>query len=378
MGAARTEVADVAALAAEDSGVAPDLLGSYLHDLIRKVQAPADRSGLPLGDYRDRGELAALQGIRLAPLLDLYLSATWRLWAQIGASAEHATPSGVAAAAAIIFRAADEAAEALAEGYERAQRQTVRLEESLRREFVDDLLAGLGTAEALVERADRFAFNLAGSHHVVVARAGRALVDAGPVQSRIAAHVARARGTADVIVSTKDGLLVCVYPGADADAARDLAQALSGEVDGPWALGVGRPGRGPGAVATSYREARQALDFEARLGRGVAVARFEDLLAYRVMTADRSLLADLVARALGPLSSARGGAQPLIDTIAAFVAESGNTSACARALHLSPRAVAYRLARITELTGYSLTVPEDRFVLELALRGRALVEAQPG
>ena len=40
----------------------------------------------------------------------------------------------------------------------------------------------------------------------------------------------------------------------------------------------------------------------------------------------------------------------------------------ARALHLSVRAVTYRLERITALTGRDPGDPEDRFLLEVALR----------
>jgi len=58
----------------------------------------------------------------------------------------------------------------------------------------------------------------------------------------------------------------------------------------------------------------------------------------------------------------------MLDTLDAYFAESMNTSATARRLHLSPRAVAYRRERIARLTGHSPKEPEHRFVLELALR----------
>ena len=54
------------------------------------------------------------------------------------------------------------------------------------------------------------------------------------------------------------------------------------------------------------------------------------------------------------------------------IAASGNVSATARALYLSPRAVVYRLERIAKLTGHSPQDPESRFVLELAVRSRRL------
>ena len=369
-------VGEVGRQAGRDSGVDPGLLGSYLDDLLANARTAARLSSATLDVYRDQGEAAAVGGTGLAALLDLYLSATWRLWDEIGSRVERSSPASVAVVAAALFRAADDAAEAIAEGYERAQRRTVRLEESLRREFVDDLLAGTASPETLRDRAARFGFNLAGTHHVVVARTNRPLVDAGPVQSRIAAHVARSTGAgmgvSDAIVSTKDGLLVCIFPGDGTVLADDLARVLKTEDEGSWELGVGRPGRGPGAVVGSFHEARQSLDLEARLGRGTAVARFEDLLPYRVLVADQGLLAEMVDAVLGPLEAARGGGQPLIDTIEAYIAASGNTSACARALHLTARAVTYRIERVEELTGYSLSTPEDRFVLEIAIRARPL------
>jgi len=173
-----------------------------------------------------------------------------------------------------MFRAADDVAAALAEGCERAQRRTVRFEESLRREFVDDLLGGTTNPESLREPAVRFGFNLAGVHHVVVARTGRRLVDTGPIHSQIDAYILANIGSRDVIAATKEGMLVCVLPDEGIDAAAGLVAALEQAEEGPWWLGVGRPGSGPGGVVASYGEARETLDLAARLNRGVTVARF--------------------------------------------------------------------------------------------------------
>ena len=93
-----------------------------------------------------------------------------------------------------------------------------------------------------------------------------------------------------------------------------------------------------------------------------------------MLSADSALAAEMVDHVLGPLDSARGGGQQLIETLEAHFASSGNLSATARALHLSARAVAYRLERIGKLTGYSPQTPDDRFVLEMAVRTRSLIE----
>lgn len=365
---------DLGALAASDAGVDKVMLGEYIRSVIEVACSGRRLAVVDVETCRRHGEEAANQGVALSAVLDLYLSATWRLWVDINTRTTRSSAATVASAAAAMFRAADDAAEALAAGYEQAQRRTVRVEESLRREFIDDLLAGTGEPDLMLERSARFGFNLAGIHQVVVVRTERRLVDAGPIQSRIEAHVLANSGGRDVMVATKGGLLVCVLAGTAPDPATNLIRSLEETGEGPWRLGVGRPGRGAGGVVRSYGEARQSLELAARLNRVGLVARYEELLPYRVLTADIGLVSELVGTVLAPLQRARGGAQPLIETLEAHIASLGNLSATARTLHLSPRAVGYRVERISQLTGYSLNDPEGRFVLELAVRARPLVD----
>lgn len=373
MASAIEQVASVEELAARDAGVGAPLLGDYLPAMLEAARSGRRLTRPALEAFSRHGEAAADGGIALEALLDLYLSATWRLWSVIGSRAGESSPTAVADVAAAMFRASDDVAEVLAAGYERTQRRTVRLEESTRREFVDDLLGGTGDPESLREPAARFGFNLAGVHHVVVARTARRLVDTGPIHSRIDAFIVTTFGSRDVVAATKDGMLVCVLPGEGVDPDAALAAALGQTGEGPWQLGIGRGGTGPGGVVASYGEAREALDLAARLGRGSGVARFEELLPYRVLIADPGLAGEMVESVLGPLSRARGGGRHLVETLETHFACAGNLSATARTLHLSARAVAYRLDRVTALTGYSPQEPDARFVLELAVRARRLI-----
>ena len=61
---------------------------------------------------------------------------------------------------------------------------------------------------------------------------------------------------------------------------------------------------------------------------------------------DQPAIADLVQSVLGQLVHARGGAEPLLATLDAYFATGGVTTETARRLHLSVRAVTYRLDRI--------------------------------
>lgn len=98
-----------------------------------------------------------------------------------------------------------------------------------------------------------------------------------------------------------------------------------------------------------------------------------DLLVYPVLTRDRQAMADLVESTLGPLRSARGGAQPLIDTLSAYFDSSCVATEAARRLSLSVRAFTYRLERIHSLTAADPADPLNRYTLQTAMIGARLL-----
>lgn len=134
----------VAQAAADDAGgLDPALLGDFLDDLWRAVLDGRRLSSARIARYRAVGERAAGSGVALRALLDLYLSAAWRLWRHLPPVAAAADdPAGVVTAGEVVLRATDDAVAVLSEAYQLARRQLIRREESDRREFVDDLLAG--------------------------------------------------------------------------------------------------------------------------------------------------------------------------------------------------------------------------------------------
>ena len=75
-----------------------------------------------------------------------------------------------------------------------------------------------------------------------------------------------------------------------------------------------------------------------------------------------------------PLQGARGGAGPLLATLEAYYATGANATATARRLHLSVRAVTYRLARVAALLGRDPTDPAARFALQAAVLGARLLD----
>jgi sugar diacid utilization regulator len=270
----------------------------------------------------------------------------------------------------------------LTEGFQLARRTLVRAQESARREFIDDLLNGTSDVAGVVHRAAGFGLDLSGPHTVAIVAAERDFVDGSPLIASLERSILGLKGDAQALLASKEGRLVVVFAAPDHAAVEHvtgrlgdtLRRAGKGRTSvGLWRIGVGRAGSGADGVLSAYRDARQALDLAARLDLRIDVVELRDLLVYQVLVRDPDALAELVEDTFRGLREARGGAGPLLETLAAYYASGSNATATARALHLSVRAVTYRLGRIRELTGRDPDLPEDRFVLHVATRGAQLL-----
>jgi DNA-binding PucR family transcriptional regulator len=186
-------------------------------------------------------------------------------------------------------------------------------------------------------------------------------------------------GDRDVLVAAKDDQLVIVLPdplpaapacsGVD-DVGRFVQTALHRLVAGSaWRVSVGRPYPGAYGVARSYEEAREALAVTERLQLNHPVVYARDMLVYRMLLRDEVAIVDLILHVLGPLTRARGGAAPLLETLNAYFEAGDVASEAARRLKISVRTVAYRLARIRALTGHDLSDPRQRLALQMAVVG---------
>ena len=90
-----------------------------------------------------------------------------------------------------------------------------------------------------------------------------------------------------------------------------------------------------------------------------------------LLGADRRLARDVAGAALAPLAGETElSRERLGSTLDAWLRHRGRTEAVAKALHVHPQTVRYRLARLRELFGDRLDDPDGRFELELALRAR--------
>lgn len=340
------------------------------------LNTAADNRSFHQGDletFRAAGAQAAVAGHRLASVIDAYLRGAGELWEQVLSDPAAQGRGEVLELGRMLRRLSEDAVAALATGYEDAQRSSIRAEEALRRAFLDDLLSGQDQRQ-LPEQARQLELQLPDRSVVAAARAEH------PTRASVllerAERLARARlGSEGCIVATHHGLLVVVVAADDPSRLRRLLPALRVAEPVGWRIGIGRAHDGPAGVAASFADARAVLELAARLDWPEPVVAWRDLIAHRLLVADPSTAAELVELVVRPLIEARRGS--LLPTVQCYIDCGGNMAEMARALSLSPRAVAYRLERIEALTGRSLRVADDRFVVELAVRcHRAL--SRPG
>ncbi|NUS09713.1 MAG: PucR family transcriptional regulator [Nonomuraea sp.] len=152
--------------------------------------------------------------------------------------------------------------------------------------------------------------------------------------------------------------------------ARTLEAGLG---EGRITLGVSSVTTGPAALSSLIEEARHALRLAALSGDRVSVITGDDVSSHRTLLAaiPGELRRAFRARLLGRLESYDAANQTdLLETLRAYLEESGSWAATAERLHVHVNTLRYRLRRIEELTGRSLNSWDERVDFILALRMR--------
>jgi hypothetical protein len=317
-------------------------VAAWIGELERAARAGERVGRASTASLVQAGARAAADGIALPVVVDSWLTTGWVIWR--GLQTESTAVGEVGRLAGALLRALDDGAKALADGFVREQRSAVRRDEAARASLLDVLL-GSAPVDEVLEAASRIGIDVGRERAVlVVAVVSEAVLD-------------RLRD-AGALAAPRDGVVVAVL---DETTPR-----------GPERAGLGRPGAGVAGIRRSYREARRALEVAGRLDLN-GVVPFAEVLPEALLVNDPPGLAALVESTLTPLAGGRYGAEPLVRTLEAWFDQGGNVAGAARILGIHERTAVYRLARIEELTGLDLHDPHDRFRLELAVRGRALV-----
>ncbi|XAS66580.1 PucR family transcriptional regulator ligand-binding domain-containing protein [Micrococcaceae bacterium Sec5.7] len=179
----------------------------------------------------------------------------------------------------------------------------------------------------------------------------------------VSTSVPRLLENAVAAVVGKDLVVVIHDDGSGAAAlARSLGDHLA-EAGIHATIGIGGAYTKPNGLRWSYFEARDAAS------RGLPVNEPERLSLTSLLLASEDVpLADMANESLDPLRNfdAAHGSE-LMTTLESYLSNNGSVAAVAEALTLHRNTVRYRLAQITEMTGYDPSVTADRVQLWLAL-----------
>ena len=365
-----------------------EFLGGYLTLLATAAVTGWRPQRSELSDIRMLGRRAAQQGIGAGQVVDLFLSAAWRLWSDVPSRVCTRNRDAVSAAAEAVLRVVGDAVAVLVEGHQAERRCMIRREEATRRELIDDLLRGDSDVARMVERAEPFGVDLGRAHQLILAAPAKRLADYGTATVLLERAIIERFGDRDILVAAKDDQIVILLPDpvpgpfacseihdVETYVHFQLRRVSKGVT---WRVAAGRPYAGAYGIARSYEEAREALELAEGLHLNTAVVNARDLLVYRVLARDQVAIVDLVQAVLGPLSAARGGPEPLLSTLQSYFEARGVATETARRMHMSVRTVTYRLAKIAALTKHDPNDPAQRLALQMAVVGaRLLPVARP-
>jgi purine catabolism regulator len=249
------------------------------------------------------------------------------------------------------------------------------------RRLAGDVLVGVVSGELAGAELERRLqpFGLDGEvAAIVIARAA-----ANGARPPAARELENALGTAlredavPCLVATSDGLTCALV------AAGEDLEPLAGKVARRLerTVGLGRPVAGAQS-RRSFHEARcaaEAVDLqsepEGRAPRDARVATYKDLGSFQLLLSlqDEEALRLFCDSILGPIEAGDGhyGGE-LMRSLEAFIEENGQWERAAKRLYCHRHTLRYRIRRVEELTGRSLSSARDRIEFWLALRGREI------
>jgi lambda repressor-like predicted transcriptional regulator len=306
-----------------------------------------------------RGEMRA--GRSLDALLAAYRLGARVAWRRLAAAGERAglSPRTLYTLAEAIFAYIDELSADSIEGYAREQSAAAGALQRRRQRLAALLVQDPPAAPATVEAAASSAgWRLPRSLSVLVVESDESSEGAERLAVRLGP---------EALVTHQPPLNVALIP---APASREeLEAAVRGR---SAALGPEVTWR---EAALSFARAREVLRLagEGGIDGDDALLMAERHKLSLLLGADRRLARDVAESALAPLESeTEVSRERLGSTLDAWLRHRGRTEAVAKALHVHPQTVRYRLARLRELFGARLDDPDGRFELELALRARRI------
>lgn len=311
---------------------------------------------IPLADF--------MQGFRV------YLEVLWD--ALLESAVDEHTREAALEAAGVVIRYINSAATEAAEVYVEAERLLLAQGDRVRRDLLDDLLAGREPAPGpkLVAARD------AGLHPpapcVVIVAVPLTPPEDEHALRAVAVALARAVGSAlqPLTVTRHDELVLIARVEGDPSAlveAIGQAQERLATAGTKLAIGVSAVQSGLDRVAGAYAEAQAALERVRATGGVLALpvlSTFDCLTLFGRETARRRIPASLRQFVADDLADGR----VLTTTLLEYVASDFNAKLTAERLFVHPNTARYRLAKIEDRTGCNLRHVTDVIDLLIAVR----------
>jgi hypothetical protein len=300
--------------------------------------------------FQDSARKRAAEGLPLEDLLHAY-----RLGGRLGweALVDAATPEEHAVllpSVAGLMEYVDRVSDAVTAAYHEERRHLMSAEEGRLRALFGALIAGAVLDPDLRRAADQAGLPLVDRYRPFAVSLADA-ADHGHVQLAAAlrqqGRLALADGESVVGIAPVDS----APPPVEAEAT----------------VAVGEPAR-PGSLAAALDDTRLLLELTLRMGASGTV-RVADFLPELLLARSPELGTTIERRALGPLRDyAERRSADLLDTLEVFMTEDMDRRTAAERLHVHPNTLDYRLRRVEELTGLSVSRPDDLALIALALK----------
>lgn len=253
-------------------------------------------------------------------------------------------------------------------------------EESLRGDFLEQLLSGRVRSATFTEQAHRFSFHFDRPHQILLVHGpSEAGASNHPLLQTIRTWLNAYKAHALVVM--REEMIVIVLESADAAGGKQFATSMVNELShpaNPLLIGVGRPfipKENPEAIRQSYEEAQEAVRI------GLALKRKEDVLVfselgllhwlYHLPPEQRrdNVYLDRI-QILTNYDNERK--TELVKTLEYYLDHGGSLVDTAQALYIHRNTLLHRLERIKELCEIDLRDPWHQLNLHVAVKSYRL------
>ncbi len=267
------------------------------------------------------------------------------------------------------------------------ERTAQEVEWRLSRDFFDDLFDAEGqSADALHARARQLGADLSRRHTVLVIRRDPPREGTGAVQDDRVAYAQRSLLTlvqrtggswgGATLTATRSDHVVVLWDDAEPNrSALEFAEHLRREIQAYTSGWTATISVGPSCAdireyGDAYRLTCGVLDLVQQSDRRDRIVSLDSIGAYRLLLQVKrpQELQCFAESMLGTVHVYDNRHQTKLgDTLRSYMANRCNVSVTAKALHVHPNTVAYRLRRVEELLGIDLSDPQAMLHLQLAL-----------